>query len=121
MNVYDLNNKEICDIVIKVASKYKFLIRSIGVAKVMSCFIIVLADTDDTENFGNYLIDLNDVFLGVVDCNGNILDTEANILATGYEGAIILGSTSVEEFNRYMLVAAHAGSKLVYKNGVLCG
>lgn len=61
---------------------------------------------------------MNDIFLGTIDENGNFLDTEANIFARGYDGAIVLGSTSMEEYKRYMLAAAQTAIKTIYKDGV---
>lgn len=114
----NLVKKEVCNIVLRLAKSHNLTIREIGIGKAASYFIIIFIETNDSDDMGDYLITLNDIFLGVIDEDGNVLDTEANILATGYDGAIILGCQTQDEFNRYMLVAASASSKVVYKDGV---
>ena len=121
MDVYKMSNKEICGVILEVAKKYDVSVEQIASGISGSCFVIIYAKSNDDVKFCQFLAEVNDRFLGTVDSNGNIIDTEENILAQGYDGAIVLGSTSIERYKRYMLGAAHAPIKVIYKGGVVCG
>lgn len=119
MNVYELSEKEVCSIVLKSAKKYEIEVDRIAFGISGSCFVVIHTKSVDDVKLCKYLSELNDIFLGTIDENGNFLDTEANIFARGYDGAIVLGSTSMEEYKRYMLAAAQTAIKTIYKDGVL--
>ena len=121
MNVYKMSADSVCEVILRVAAKYGLTVRQIGIGSEGSYFIVLNIKTNDKISFGNYISDLNDIFLGTADEQGNVLDTEANIMATGYDGAIILGSTSDAEFTRHMLVASTAGARVVYEDGAMYG
>lgn len=80
--------------------KYEIEVDRIAFGISGSCFVVIHTKSVDNVKLCKYLSELNDIFLGTIDENGNFLDTEANIFARGYDGAIVLGSTSMEEYKK---------------------
>lgn len=93
-----MNDTEICDTILQLAQNKKMPIDKIGLAKSGSILVVIESDNTDQLKLNDFTIELDSVFLGANDIEGNFVYNESELLAKGYESAVIFICNNYTEF-----------------------
>ncbi len=118
-NIYDMSNTEICDTILQLAQNKKIPIDKIGLAKSGSIFVVIESDNTDLLKLNDFTIELDSVFLGANDTKGNIVRNESELLAKGYESAVVFGCNNYTEFCKYLGIVSASEPHIIYKGGAM--
>lgn len=114
-NIYDMNDTEICDTILQLARSKKIPINKIGLAKSGSIFVVIESDSTDLLKLNDFTVELDSVFLGANDAEGNIVCNESELLAKGYESAVIFGCNNYTEFCKYLGIVSASEPRVIYR------
>lgn len=114
-NIYDMNDTEICDTILQLAQNKKIPIDKIGLAKSGSIFVVIESDNTDLLKLNDFTIELDSVFLGANDIAGNVVYNESELLAKGYESAVIFGCNNYTEFCKYLGIVSASEPHIIYR------